>query len=105
MGLPNFTTTNSHNDSKLISEKHEASKKIKKGRGRPLKDIINCQHEERPHYARGMCKSCYGKFGNKNKATCCEHIDEVVYGRGLCERCYRKWYNREVRHKNRDAKC
>ena len=81
MGLPTFATTNSHSNTKPISE---ASKNIKKGRGRPLKAIINCRHEERPHYARGMCKSCYGKFGNKTKATCCEHIDEVVYGRGLC---------------------
>ena len=78
-----------------------ASKRIKKGRGRPLKDIKNCRHVDRPHYARGMCKSCYGTFGNSNKATLCEHVDSVVYGRGLCVICYRRWYNKEVRHKNR----
>ena len=96
MGLPSAAASVSLSETtKPISE---ASKKIKKGRGRPLKVIKNCQHADRPHYARGMCKSCYGKFGNKNKATRCEHTDDVVYGRGLCERCYRKWYNREVRH-------
>lgn len=62
--------------------------------------ISHCPHTTAPYYAKGMCKKCYFKQGQKKKkATRCEHKDRAHYATGLCKLCYLKEY-----HKTHDRK-
>lgn len=52
--------------------------------------IISCSHckQDRPHYAKQMCQSCYLQYG-KEKAICsrCSKL-KTKYSKGLCQGCY-----------------
>jgi hypothetical protein len=61
-------------------EKVSSSKKIKKQN--------TCGHEDKPHYARGLCNNCYHKHGRTKKPWLCSH--EKLYAHGLCQKCYKK---------------
>ena len=38
--------------------------------------VVNCAHTDRKMYAKGMCNSCYHKFGRPTRATKCAHTDK-----------------------------
>jgi hypothetical protein len=55
-------------------------------------------HPERPHLARGLCRSCYekakrnGTLDGHKKAVC--HPDRNHWARGMCSHCYDEWLAR-----------
>ncbi|CAG9324869.1 unnamed protein product [Blepharisma stoltei] len=63
--------------------------KIKKRRKKTQR-ITACQHINKKHYARGMCNSCYHRYGRDTYAWLCEHTDRKLYAKGMCELCYNK---------------
>jgi hypothetical protein len=57
--------------------------------------MISCGHEDRPHYAKGMCSNCYHRYGRVKKPWRCNH--EKLYAAGMCQNCYINDYNRKRR--------
>ena len=55
-----------------------------------VRQCTDCVHVGRPHYAKGMCKSCYNYYGIQKLATNCEHRTSRVFARGMCSKCYNK---------------
>jgi len=58
-----------------------------------------CGHDNRPHYARGMCAQCYRRWRYVNdspppeiatKINTCGHPDRPYYADGLCHPCYQR---------------
>ena len=49
-----------------------------------------CEHTDRPEFAKGMCRPCYEKklTLNKPKASLCKHTDRNEHLIGLCFECY-----------------
>lgn len=63
------------------------------------KKQITCGHNNRKHYAKGMCSICYHKAGRTKLANKCEHTDRPNYARGSCQTCYLSLYYNEKRTK------
>lgn len=61
---------------------------------------MNCPHPQRDHYAKGLCKSCYHKFGRSKKPWACSH--ERLYAKGLCQKCYINQYRAHQKNNIRD---
>ena len=59
------------------------------------KKINKCGHEDKSHYAKGMCNNCYHKFGRNKKPWNCPH--NKLYAAGMCQNCYINNYNRKKR--------
>ena len=55
----------------------------------------SCGHDDRPHYAKGLCSNCYHRFGRVKKPWRCPH--EKLYAAGMCQNCYINDYNRKRR--------
>lgn len=72
--------------------KIETSNSIKKKTGvqnnRIKKLATKCEHTDRVHYSKGMCRNCYHSKGRTKMADQCEHTDRKLYARGLCKACY-----------------
>ena len=68
-------------------------KEVKKDNGATML-ITNCPHTERKHYAKGMCSSCYRKFGRNQLAWNCEHTTRLNYSIGMCQTCYLSDYHK-----------
>lgn len=58
-----------------------------------------CGHEDKPHYAKGMCCNCYHRFGRVKKPWNCPH--SKLYAAGMCQNCYINDYNRKRRQEAR----
>ena len=61
--------------------------------------VIRCSkcNRERPHYAKGLCKSCYGTV-NAVRKECKECGRELrIYAGGKCRTCYRDQQRRKHR--------
>mmetsp|Transcript_24942 Transcript_24942/g.24618 ORF Transcript_24942/g.24618 Transcript_24942/m.24618 type:complete len:103 (-) Transcript_24942:139-447(-) len=41
---------------------------VKSKRRRKTQKITACQHQDKKHYARGMCNSCYHRYGRETYA-------------------------------------
>ena len=64
--------------------------------------VTKCEHEEEPHYAKGMCFRCYHRKGRTKLATACPHRGKAVgYALGLCSRCYYRRRNRKDRRRRK----
>lgn len=59
------------------------------------KKINKCGHEDKSHYAKGMCNNCYHKYGRNKKPWNCPH--DKLYAAGMCQNCYINNYNRKRR--------
>lgn len=59
---------------------------------RRKKQRNTCGHNDKKHYAKGMCNGCYHKYGRIAKPTKCDH--ELLYAKGLCQQCYVIEYNK-----------
>ena len=59
------------------------------------KKINRCGHEDKQHYAKGMCNNCYHRHGRTKKPWNCPH--EKLYAAGMCQNCYINNYNRKKR--------
>ena len=82
-----------------------------------------CKHADRPHYGRGLCKSCWVMAHRKGildqfapplaavpKTPLCRHKDRPVHARGLCASCYAtfRWRKNHVAVKHfrqRNGRC
>ncbi|CAG9333773.1 unnamed protein product [Blepharisma stoltei] len=79
-----------------IIEKTDVSKpcekKVLKEKRRHKKSqrITACKHINKKHYAKGMCNSCYHRYGRDTYAWICEHTERKLYAKGMCELCYNK---------------
>ena len=60
---------------------------------RATKQVTNCEHVDRKHYAKGLCSTCYHKGGRTKLAWNCEHKDRVHYAKGCCTDCYVKFHS------------
>ena len=72
--------------------------------------VYNCEHTDRPHEGRGLCKSCYDKalyYGDNLKyskqdkivlrAIC--HPERPHKANGLCSKCYLEdWHKKNPSH-------
>lgn len=69
------------------------------------REIINCPHKTKKHYAKNMCITCYHRRGRTKKAWACPHSDKLHYSKGLCQNCYlaRYYQNRKASKKKRSA--
>ena len=56
---------------------------------------ISCGHEDKSHYAKGMCSNCYHKYGRTKKPWNCTH--DKLYAGGMCQNCYINKYNKKRR--------
>eukprot|EP00331_Platyophrya_macrostoma_P026914 CAMPEP_0176448848 /NCGR_PEP_ID=MMETSP0127-20121128/26073_1 /TAXON_ID=938130 /ORGANISM="Platyophrya macrostoma, Strain WH" /LENGTH=247 /DNA_ID=CAMNT_0017835967 /DNA_START=16 /DNA_END=760 /DNA_ORIENTATION=+ len=56
-------------------------------------------HDERKHYAKGLCNQCYHKKSREKKPTLCPH--ESLYARGLCQNCYGLKYKKGNRRSSK----
>ena len=65
--------------------------------------ITKCPHENRKHYAKNMCSSCYRKFGRNEYAVNCPHTNKLLYSKGMCQTCYLSDYH-QTRTKARRAR-
>lgn len=54
-----------------------------------------CGHDDKTHYAKGMCNNCYHKYGRTKKPWNCPH--DKFYAAGMCQNCYINNYNRKKR--------
>ena len=59
------------------------------------KKVNSCGHQDKEHYAKGMCSNCYHKYGRTKKPWNCPH--EKLYANGMCQNCYINTYNRKRR--------
>ena len=77
---------------KQSSTKDIIKKEVKK-RNRKKREITRCPHTTHPHYAKGMCNTCYHLYGRKSLATKCAHKDRMTYAKDMCQNCYFNAYN------------
>ena len=68
---------------------------------RKTKIIVNCEHTDRKHYAKGMCSTCYHKNGRTKTAWNCEHKTELHYAKGCCQECYLIFHSKRGKNKLR----
>eukprot|EP00742_Colponemidia_sp_Colp-10_P001222 GILJ01001315.1.p1 GENE.GILJ01001315.1~~GILJ01001315.1.p1 ORF type:complete len:842 (+),score=144.64 GILJ01001315.1:194-2719(+) len=61
---------------------------------RRRREITNCPHKDRKHYAKGMCNNCYHRSGRQKPAWLCPHTDRLHYARGKCQLCYLNFYHK-----------
>lgn len=54
-----------------------------------------CGHEDKQHYAKGLCSNCYHKYGRTKRPWNCPH--EKLYAGGMCQNCYINSYNKKKR--------
>lgn len=59
------------------------------------KKINMCGHEDKQHYAKGLCNNCYHKYGRTKRPWNCPH--EKLYAGGMCQNCYINSYNKKKR--------
>ena len=45
-----------------------------------------------PFIYQNMCDNCYHCRGRKKRPWNCVHQDKFHYALGLCQNCYQKWY-------------
>ena len=57
-------------------------------RNRKKREITDCPHTYKEHYAKGMCNLCYHIHGRKHMASHCEHTNLKSYAKGKCIKCY-----------------
>ena len=62
---------------------------------------LNCGHNDKEHYAKGMCNNCYHKNGRTKKPWKCTH--EKLYANGLCQNCYINKYNKTKRERGQNS--
>lgn len=62
---------------------------------------MKCGHDDKAHYAKGMCNNCYHKYGRTKKPWNCPH--EKLYAGGMCQNCYINMYNRKKREEQHPA--
>jgi len=65
------------------------------------KEIINCPHVDRKHYAKNMCNNCYHKQGRMKKAWDCSHVNLFHYAKGKCQNCYLSTYHKNQNERKR----
>ena len=75
----------------VINNKGEA--RIIRRRNRKKRQVTDCPHTDKDHYAKGMCNQCYHILGRSHKATLCEHTELLAYAKGKCQKCYFIEYN------------
>lgn len=51
-----------------------------------------------------MCKNCYHAKGRTKKAMECNHHDRPLYAKGVCKNCYLSIYHKDKRLEKRRAK-
>lgn len=68
---------------------------MKKQLRKRIKKMNTCGHNDKEHYAKGMCSNCYHKYGRNKKPWNCPH--EKLYACGLCQNCYINKYNKKKR--------
>lgn len=61
-------------------------------RKRKPRNITDCPHTDRKHYAKNMCENCYHTLGRRKQPWKCEHADKYHYAHGLCQNCYQIQY-------------
>jgi len=71
---------------------------------RKSKQVTNCPHTDKKHYAKGLCSTCYHKSGRTKKAWACAHNNEVHYAKGCCQECYVQYHSKRGRKANRGKK-
>mmetsp|Transcript_2853 Transcript_2853/g.6144 ORF Transcript_2853/g.6144 Transcript_2853/m.6144 type:complete len:118 (-) Transcript_2853:100-453(-) len=74
----------------LFSELEEATPKPV----RKAKEVTECPHSTRKHYAMNMCAACYHREGRKKLCWACPHLERHHYAKGKCQRCYLRAYYR-----------
>lgn len=65
--------------------------------------LNKCGHEDKSHYAKGMCNNCYHKYGRTKKPWNCSH--SKLYAAGMCQNCYINNYNRKKREEKQSEEC
>jgi len=98
----NFNNSNNLNQSEAsqsgAADDGDSEKKLR------TKEIFNCPHTDRKHYAKNMCNNCYHKQGRVKKAWLCSHTNRPHYARGKCQNCYLNFYHKEQVSKRKDKK-
>lgn len=69
---------------------------------RTTKQITNCEHVNRRHYAKGLCSTCYHKGGRTKLAWNCEHTDRLHYAKGCCCDCYVQFHSTRGKGKGKN---
>lgn len=69
---------------------------------RTTKQITNCEHVNRKHYAKGLCSTCYHKGGRTKLAWNCEHRDRLHYAKGCCTDCYVQFHSTRGKGRKKD---
>jgi hypothetical protein len=84
------------NLSKSREDEEEEDDKI-----RSMKHASGCEHTDRKHYAKGLCKHCYYTKERDEMLLPdkCKHQDKMHYSKGLCKTCYIREYQRKRRAK------
>jgi len=82
-----FTSPN--NNANIMQNSDETAKSSSKR----TKDIFNCPHNNRKHYAKNMCNNCYHKAGRAKLAWKCPHQKKPHYAKGMCQTCYLTQYH------------
>ncbi|CAG9324870.1 unnamed protein product [Blepharisma stoltei] len=90
--LPNIFSQNREEKEAFQESKSPKKDKLKRRRKKP-RGITSCPHIYKKHYAKGMCNSCYHRFGRDSFAWKCPHTDRKHYAKGKCELCYIKHYS------------
>ena len=49
--------------------------------------ITECEHKDRPYWAKGMCKFCYDRKWRTRRMSQC-HPERFEFGKGMCCACY-----------------
>lgn len=62
------------------------------------KKVVKCGHDDKAHYAKGLCNNCYHKYGRTKKPWNCPH--EKLYAGGMCQNCYINMYNKKKREEH-----
>ena len=62
------------------------------------KKLVKCGHDDKAHYAKGLCNNCYHKYGRTKKPWNCPH--DKLYAGGMCQNCYINMYNKKKREEN-----
>lgn len=68
---------------------------------RKTKEVVNCKHTNRKHYAKGLCSTCYHKNGRTKRAWKCKHTDKLHYAKGCCQECYLTFHSKRGKNKLR----
>jgi hypothetical protein len=92
--------SSSNNNSSVESNDHLNNKTEAKR----TKEIINCPHNDRKHYAKvcpsliqNMCNNCYHKQGRSKRAWLCPHTQKSHYAKGKCQQCYLNEYHEVIK--------